>query len=230
MGYMPELRNALQVENRWQGMAEAYAEHIALELVSRVKRVYEPMLVPGLLQTASYTRSLAAGNDLDLSSEGDAGPDLDSAAALRKERQRRLTNSNPLRLHAVMDENVVRRWIGGPVVMAEQLQHMVDMSFRPNIVLQIIPLSRGAYSGMESAGFSVLEFDPGVQERDFACFFEGAIGAVWAENDEDRKRTLQQLENLEKIALSPESSRELMTSVARELLDLARAGSREPVG
>lgn len=211
------MAKATQLENRWQGMAEAYAEHIALELVSRAKRIYEPMLIPGLLQTSAYTRSLAPGNDLDLSDDGAGGPDLDSAAALRKERQRRLTSSNPLRLHALMDENVVRRQIGGPDVMAEQLRHMVTMSLLPNIVLQIIPLSRGAYSGMESAGFSVLEFDAEADGRDFACFYEGAIGAVWAEGETDRERTLQQLDTMEKLALSPENSRELMESIVREL-------------
>lgn len=205
-------------ENRWQGMEEAFSEHISLELIARAKRVYEPMLVPGLLQTARYTRSLALGNDLDLSGDTrDGEPDLESAADLRRDRQRRLTSANPLRLHAIMDENVLRRRVGGPAVMAEQLDHMVSMAALPHIVLQVIPISQGAYTGMESAGFSVLEFEPGTREQDFACFYEGAIGAVWAESEEDRDRTLQQLDTMEKLALSPENSRRFMASVAREL-------------
>ena len=215
---MPGPLKALPIANRWQDMAEAFAEHISLEMIARAKRIYEPMLVPGLLQTAAYTRSLALGNDLDLSSDFEDGePDLESAADLRRDRQRRLTSSNPLRLHAIMDENVVRRQVGGPAVMAEQLRHMVSMSALAHIVLQIIPISHGAYTGMESAGFSVLEFEPGTREQDFACFYEGAIGAVWAECEEDRDRTLQQLDCLEKLALSPENSRKFMASIAQEM-------------
>lgn len=218
--HMMELAKISRTENRWQGMAEAVAEHYALESVARTKRIYEPMLVPGLLQTAEYTRSLAPGNDLDLDlaePPNDDGPDHDAAVSLRSARQRRLTDANPLRLHVIIDENVVRRMFGGREVMLRQLQHLVDMSILPNITLQIIPYSQGAYTGMESAGFAVLEFEPGTQDRDYACFVEGAIGAVWAERESDRQHLLGALDRMGQIALSPEESRELLKAVVREL-------------
>jgi len=79
---------------------------------------------------------------------------------LRRARQARLSDDNPLILDAVISETVLRRAIGGTAVMREQLEHLAGMMNWPNITLRLLPFTAAEHSGLDGA-FSVLEFpDP----------------------------------------------------------------------
>ncbi len=213
-----ELAKASRTLNRWQGLTEAYAEYMALETIAKGVREYESALVPGLLQTAEYSRAVAEGNAFDQTSGSDEeGEDLETKTSVRIKRQRRLHERPPLALHAIIDENVLRRTVGNPAVMGRQLRHMLDMTRKRNVTLQIVPVSVGAYPGIESAGFSILDFAKGVHTQDYVCFLEGIIGVVWAEREAERARIVRVFEYLERLALAPPQSRDLLTSIVQEL-------------
>ncbi|MBW8483762.1 helix-turn-helix domain-containing protein [Actinomadura parmotrematis] len=88
-------------------------------------RCYEERLVYGLFQTQDYARALL--------------PDEESFMS-RMERQKVLLRENPPAISVVMDESVLYRELGGPSVMHAQLEHLLGLSERPNITLQILPI------------------------------------------------------------------------------------------
>jgi transcriptional regulator with XRE-family HTH domain len=117
-------------------------------------RGFEPLIVPGLLQTPAYARALLSTAQ---------PPDLvERAMAARMERQKILFRAepDPPRLWVVMDEAVIRRQVGGPEVMREQLEHLLDVAARYNVEIQLVPSSAGEYAGLEGA-FYILSFEEG---------------------------------------------------------------------
>jgi transcriptional regulator with XRE-family HTH domain len=114
-------------------------------------RIWQPLIIPGLLQTGEYARALfvAAGADEDRAT------DLVNA---RLERQAILDRSQSPHVIAVLDESVLHRLIGSAQVMADQLAHLADVAGRPNISVEIVPVSTGANAGL-SGGFQLASCD-----------------------------------------------------------------------
>ena len=114
---------------------------VGLEAGASAMRTWEPIVLPGLLQTEAYMRALM------LTGRASEPPErIDRRVALRLTRQARLTAAtNRLELTAIVDESAVRRLIGGPDVMAEQLKHLTEMAQLPNVNLQILPFGAGEH-------------------------------------------------------------------------------------
>jgi hypothetical protein len=122
---------------------------IALESEADTIRNWEPVVIPGLLQTEAYMRALFA--------TARRRQDVDRATTLRLSRQRRLTGDDPIQLVALIDESVIRRRIGGATVMAEQLRHLLTMSELPNVRLGMCPYAVGEHP-LLGTSLAVLEF------------------------------------------------------------------------
>jgi transcriptional regulator with XRE-family HTH domain len=212
--HLVTLARAAKAENYLQGVPEAYVEYVALETLARTVLNYEPVFVPGLLQTADYFRALI--DQHAVAGLGAASPESREAQArVRLERQRLLYGEAPLTLHAIIDENVLRRRVGSAAVMAAQLGHLVEMSRRPNIVLQLMPVSSGVYPGCESAGITLLEFKEGESTPDIACLLEGYVGSVWAERSADKARIARTFQYLEANAWDADQTRNFITDAMR---------------
>lgn len=215
-----EMAKASRVQNRWQGLTEAYAEYIVLEQIASGVRTFEAMVVPGLLQTADYSRAIAIGNAFEHTGVEGEGEDVEIKIGVRLTRQQRLYADNadpPMRLHAIIDDNVIRRGVGGAEVMADQLRHIEEVSRLPNVMIQIVPTSRGAYPGFDSSGLSILDFEPGTHTHDYICCLESAIGFLWAEREAERLRLARVFGYMEQIALTPSQTRDVLESTIREL-------------
>lgn len=85
--------------------------------------------------------------------------ELDDAVAGRMERQRVLDREHPPELWVILDEAVLRRPVGGPDVMREQLARLVESGQRPNIAIQVVPFGPGAHEGLRGGAFVVADFD-----------------------------------------------------------------------
>lgn len=109
-----------------------------------LERTLDSTVVPGMLQTSDYALANSPGLQY-----GETSEDWDRQADERRERQQLLMRDpNPLRLHALIDEAALRRLVGGPAAMAAQLDHLLRMGQKPNITIQIIPFSFGAYGAI----------------------------------------------------------------------------------
>lgn len=99
-----------------------------------------PYLVPGLLQTPGYARSLLGA--------AHSGEKLDQLIAARVDRQAILHEDPGPELSFLIDEGALHRMIGGPQVMREQLRHLRHLSDRRNIDIRVIPYEAGVHLGL----------------------------------------------------------------------------------
>jgi transcriptional regulator with XRE-family HTH domain len=127
-----------------------FEEYIGLEEAAVMIRGYEAQLVPGLLQTEDYARAVTL---LEYSNP----KEITRRVSLRMTRQAILSRSQPTRFWVVVDEAALRRPIGGPSVMRAQLKHLMEMSQRPNVTIQVMPFKIGGHSAV-GGPFSVLHF------------------------------------------------------------------------
>jgi hypothetical protein len=125
-----------------------------MEAEATAMRSYEPLLIPGLLQTHCYARAILRTR------VGDTDEEIEEMVAARLERQVILDRPRPPMLWVVIDEGVLRRPVGGPEVMAEQLGHLAGAARRPNIVVQVIPAGVGAHEGLRGS-FVLMDFAAG---------------------------------------------------------------------
>jgi len=132
----------------------AYLEFLGYEAGASTIRNCQPLVIPGLLQTEAYANSLTVEFLPDREQR-------DIVVEIRLQRQERiLERENPPELHVILDEAALRRRVGGqvdPLIMPDQLRHLLDMMQRPNITVEIIPFSKGAHFGMIGQ-FTILEF------------------------------------------------------------------------
>jgi hypothetical protein len=182
----------------WQPYNLPYATFIGLETEAIAISDFEPGVVPGLLQTSEYARAVHERTFTRLT------PALiEQRLEARRNRQQVLTRSGPPLLHTIIDEAVLHRAIGGPVVMATQLEHVVKASVElPNLTVQVLPYSVGAHPALDST-FIVLKMAAPVPS---VVYVEGLLGSIYLERPEDVERYDQVFEQLKEISLSPEDS------------------------
>ncbi|HUZ38625.1 MAG TPA: helix-turn-helix transcriptional regulator [Streptosporangiaceae bacterium] len=118
---------------------------------SHALRIWQPLIVPGLLQTAEYARALfvAAGAD-----EAKA----DELVAVRLERQSVFDRADAPHVVTILGESVLHRLIGSPAIMGDQLRHLGGMAEQPNVQVQVVPSASGANAGL-SGGFALASCD-----------------------------------------------------------------------
>ncbi|WP_228985476.1 DUF5753 domain-containing protein, partial [Streptomyces sp. DH12] len=92
--------------------------------------------VPGLLQTADYTRAVVERGLPNASAS-----EVQRRVELRMRRAQLLLREDAPQLWAVIDESVLLRVLGDRAVMRDQLDHLAKMAARPNVTLQIVPLN-----------------------------------------------------------------------------------------
>ncbi|MGH3752615.1 MAG: helix-turn-helix domain-containing protein [Pseudonocardiaceae bacterium] len=206
----------LAQEDRQPGWWRQYSEVLPsefegyLSLESEASRVlsYQPDVIPGLLQTPHYARLVLAQHPLTVMPY-----EIDRATQLRRARQSRLTSDDPVVLDAVINEGALRRMVGGPAVMRDQLAHLGTMLELPNVVVRVLPFAAGEHPGMDGP-FAVLEFpdpeDPRIVYLDVLTTSYYLIGL--------REVGAYQLahERLRVLALTPDESRDTIVSLAEE--------------
>jgi transcriptional regulator with XRE-family HTH domain len=121
-----------------------------IEATATQLRSWEPMVVPGLLQTEEYARALLGAQPNTTEDE------LEERVVGRMARQTILQRPEPPVVWVLMDEAVLYRPVGGSKVIRNQLLHLEQMSHRPNITIGVIPLGTGAHAGLLGA-FAIAE-------------------------------------------------------------------------
>lgn len=129
-----------------------FKEYLAYESSASVIRQYDPIRIPGLLQTQEYARGLFAGlgtTDTEKADRGWAVRDYRQEVVRRRD--------NPPDMLFVMDEAALLRQVNSEQVMRRQLERLKDFAAEPHITIQILPFTRGAHPGM-TGNFILLEF------------------------------------------------------------------------
>jgi transcriptional regulator with XRE-family HTH domain len=178
--------------------------YVGLEQEAASLRIFHSTVLPGLLQTADYTRALHESTVPNLEESV-----IEERVEERKTRQQILNGAGSPRLEIVIDEAVLHRPVGGPIVMREQLSRLIKETERPNLTLQVIPYDVGAHPALES-NFTMLEF---AGQASTVIFVEGLAGFYYLEHQRDVERYLQVLEALHRLALSPQDTARLVAKV-----------------
>ena len=186
-----------------------FPTYVGLEGAASLIRAYEVQFVHGLLQTEEYARAVVRRG-----MKGASVADVERRVALRLERQKYLLSHNAPEFHIVLDEAALRRPYGDREVMRGQLQHLIDISERPNVRLQVMPFSFGGHSG-ESGAFTILSF-PDVDLSD-VVYLEQLTSALYLDKREDVAQYEQALKELQQDSPGPDESRDLL----RGLLQLS---------
>ncbi|MEV1049807.1 helix-turn-helix transcriptional regulator [Streptomyces sp. NPDC049887] len=200
-------------DSRQQGWWHAfgdipYSVYIGLETDAASLRVYEPQIVPGLLQTREYAEALITGALPETPSS-----DVEKRVQVRVRRQERIaSDETPLRLWAVVDEAALRRVVGNREMMREQLEHLVEQSQLPHVTVQVLPFSMGAHPGI-TGHYAILEF-PDASDSS-VVYIEGVTSDLYLEKANDVHKYTVMYEHLRAQALNVEQTREFIEDIAK---------------
>jgi transcriptional regulator with XRE-family HTH domain len=183
-----------------------FEAYVAFETEAATFSDFQPLYVPGLLQTEAYARAVLGASPM-----GGPAEDIDRQVALRMERQRTLNGDNAPEFWFVVSETALRVRVGGPELMRDQLRHLADVARRPNVTFQVLPFTAAAHVNPIS-GFRILSFpDP----RDpTIVYLEHLTGALFLERDAEIHRYKLVFNHLRAEALGKSSSVELITRIA----------------
>ncbi|MFI6103627.1 helix-turn-helix domain-containing protein [Streptomyces sp. NPDC093595] len=201
-------------DSRQQGWWHAfgdipYSVYIGLETDAASLRVYEPQVVPGLLQTRRYAEALISGALPESSAA-----DIEKRVNVRARRQERIKDAEqPLRLWAVIDESALRRVVGDKQLMIEQLEHLVEQSQQPHVTVQVLPFEMGAHPGI-SGHYAILEFPDAADSS--VVYIEGVTSDLYLEKANDVQKYSVMYEHLRAQALNADQTRQFITGVMKD--------------
>lgn len=187
-------------------------ERLAIERDAVRILCFQPLLIPGLLQTPEYARVV------NLGVARDASPDqIESLTQVRMVRQEIFKRDSPPQYVCVLDEAVLRRSVGGPAVMAGQLKHLLTAIEPPLTSVQVIPFSNGWHPGLDGS-FTIYAY-PDPMDLDVVVS-EYLDGALYLEEDRTVDQYRLAFDELRTLALSSGQSIDLISRIARDLEEM----------
>ncbi|MBF6335201.1 helix-turn-helix domain-containing protein [Nocardia abscessus] len=188
--------------------------YVELESAAGELAIFQPLIIPGLLQTHDYAQAMNRARQPQVSEA-----DLERLAAVRARRQHLLTRPrNPCKLTTVIHENALRTIVGNPQVMADQCRHAADMSTRDNIELRILRQEAGLPTGRLVTPFIVMTFPKDSQGRPVepsVIYAESYTGDAYLEKREDVQRCRHTFRTLAGATMDARASRTLLRELAR---------------
>ncbi|UCM91570.1 helix-turn-helix domain-containing protein [Streptomyces marincola] len=186
-----------------------FTAFISLEAEADQIRAYEPHYMPGLLQTEAYAETvLRAGLPHAPARE------IERLVALRMDRQELLAGPRPPLLWIVLDETVMRRPIGRPEVMRDQITRLIESTASPHVRLQIMPFSAGPHPAMYGP-FHLFRF-PLPELSDVACA-ESLAGAVYFDQRDDVSAFREALDRMCAQAAPVHRTEAILSGIRKEI-------------
>jgi hypothetical protein len=164
--------------------------------------------LPPLFQSEDYARAIIKGIAPKITDKI-----LDQRVAARIERQRLLQGPTPPRYRALLDEAVLRRHIGGPAVMRDQLGRILSLIREEKATVQVIPYTVGAYGAADS-NFTYMEFG-GTKLPDLV-YVEALVSQLYIERPDEVERYSEALDYLRDSALNPRDSTKKIEEIRDE--------------
>jgi transcriptional regulator with XRE-family HTH domain len=167
-------------------------------------RTFQPLYIPGLLQTEGYIRAAWLPNTV-----------VEEKVVQRLARREILTRGdNPPHLFAVIDQAALLRPVGNTKVMREQLQHLLDMSELPNVSIQVVELDGGWYFGLDGPIMVLAKPD-----TSRVGFVEAQFGGRLIEDPDEVARLALRFDQIRGMALCEEASRALIRKTMETMKD-----------
>lgn len=192
--------------NSYNGFPDWFKDVVTLERGATEIWEYQPLLVPGILQTKSYAKTI-----IRLGRPADTEQEIDHQVKARIDRQTILTSERSPLLMSVIDETVLRRPIGGCETMKSQLDHLLKVASWPRATVQVIPMTTEYHPGLDG-GFQLLT----VPDKGRVLYIETRISGTPVDEPESVDDFVGLYGDLRGIALPPNESRKLMETIRSE--------------
>jgi transcriptional regulator with XRE-family HTH domain len=186
-----------------------FEAYVGLETAATRLRDFQAMIVPGLLQTEDYARTV-----LRTAPGRDSTEEIDRQVALRMRRQAIFEDATPPDLWVILSESVIRTHVGGRGVMRAQLRRLIDVAERSHVTLQVLPFTSGAHVHPISP-FTILDFPDAADPT--VVYLEHRTGSLFLESAEEIRRYTVVFDHLRAEALGTRASVDLIAQVADEL-------------
>jgi transcriptional regulator with XRE-family HTH domain len=208
------LARAAREQAWWSGyrriIGQPYFDLIGYESAASTVREFQPMVLPGLLQTGDYARALIGATIKE-----DSRHLVDDLVEIRARRQQILEEDQPAQFFFVFGEAAVRFLIGGAGVMRDQIRHLLEVTQLPNVTIEVIPFSAGAHRGL-TGPFKMIEFPEATD--DDVLYIEGARGSLLSrELRNELVEYRETFEQLREISLGPEGSAVFLSTQVKSL-------------
>jgi hypothetical protein len=185
-----------------------FKEYLAYEASASVIRQYDPLLMPGLLQTEEYARGIFTG----MAQFG--AERADRLWALRQHRQDTVNREDPPETLYVVDEAALRRHVGGRNTMRRQLERLKEFATEAHISIRVLPFTCGAHSGLHGA-FVLLEFaDPALDDL---VHLETIRQVTIRDDTELIARYVDRFEQIQELSLSTRESVDFLNVLIRDM-------------
>ena len=178
-----------------------FATLLGMESAATSIRVFEPMIVYGLLQTREYTTELIKAAQPELA-------DADRQWRIRHARQERVLGDDPPAIHVILDEAALRRPVGDNKIMRAQLESLLTLP--QHVSLQVVPFQAGGYPG-QLGQLSIFEFPPRLHSP--VAYAETQAGNLYLEKEEDLRRCNARFDRIAEVALNSEKSSERIQEI-----------------
>jgi transcriptional regulator with XRE-family HTH domain len=189
-------------------VADWFQDYLGLEESASRIQEWEQHFVPGLMQTEDYTRAIASHGWSHLASQS-----VQRHVAVRTRRQQLLGRPNPPKLWVVIDESVLHRPIGGRRVLLAQIEHLLEITKRPHITLQVLPYHFSGYAAEGS--FTTLRFaEPDLPD---VVYIEHLTGALYLDKRPDTEVYGRVFDRLTVDAYTPDHSRQFLMKMSAEI-------------
>ena len=214
--FMRELLSAAKkTKNWWSGLNAVpgwFDLFLGLESGAEEVASFETSVVPGLLQTYDYAQAVLRGNP-DLTDE-----QIANLVDVRLSRQLILDRPiEPVRFWTVLDESVLYRRRGNATVMRAQLEHLLKMSDRPGIDIQVLPYEAEASPAQDGGTFIMMKFPPSMEGDPGLVYLELLTGGQYFEKPEEISAYDRALTRLRALAADPKASRGIIKRALKEV-------------
>lgn len=181
-------------------------DFVWLESRAESVRAFAALVIPGLLQTPGYMRGL-----MDVVNHNATDPQKERWIGLRMGRQKILEGKRLHRHEVLLDEAALRRSVGGPAVMVEQLVSLRNMVEDDRVTIRVIPFDIGAHPSPEGA-FTLLDLGGPFST---VAHIESSGGGIYLERG-DVDKLVGVYDRLREVSLSPQNSVSFLAALERE--------------
>ena len=197
--------------SRYKDVApEKLLELIDYESAASAMSQFEPMFIPGILQTEEYARAVLQV----FYDEKSAAERLVAMVDLRTRRTGLLTSDNAPKFSFILDESVIHRVVGSPAIMSRQFQHLANLAKLSNVTVHVVPFTAGLHPGMKGP-FEVVQFAG--EPDDNIVFLEGPQGDIISEDQMETMSYLEAFTRITAASLGPADAVKRLLQAADEI-------------
>jgi hypothetical protein len=172
---------------------------IEYESASSIIRNFQPMLIPGLLQTEEYASAMIPSLSPQATKR-----DVETSVEIRLKRQQVLQQSEVPLMFFIMDEAAVRHLVGGRAAMRRQIERLLEVSDMPAVTIEVVPFTAGANPGLQGP-FMLFEFPDAADDDALYLEYPDDI-KIRRDNQEEISSFRDRFETLRGLSLGPRGS------------------------